>query len=207
VVGKLLDHLSELWLTDNTIIVFTSDHGEMMGDHRLMFKGLMYEESATVPLLLKLPGQKQTLRISKPVSHIHLVPTLLDLMNQPVPLWLQGRSWSPYLRQGIQPPDQDVIVEWNGTNDNNPPDTLRTIVTPDGWKMTVNDHSQGELYNLTEDPRERTNLFYRDQSLQTIRQLVWRVNAWQRSVGDATLKFDEGTWQKHRKEVSTISPG
>lgn len=201
-VGKVLDHLNKLGLSDNTIIVFTSDHGDMMGDHRLLFKGLMYEESATVPLLLKLPGQKQSLRVSKPVSHIDLAPTLLDVMNQPVPVWLQGKSWSPYLRQSTQPPDQDVIVEWNETNDNKSPDRLRMIVTPDGWKLTVNHHSQGELYNLAEDPRERTNLFYRNQSLQTIKQLVWRLNRWQRSVGDDVLRFDEAAWRQHCRQYS-----
>ncbi len=203
-VGRVLDHLTRLELSQNTIVVFTSEHGDMMGDHRLLFKGLMYEESATVPLLLKLPAQKQSLRISKPVSHIDLVPTLLDLMGQPIPVWLQGKSWSPYLLQGTQPPDQDVIVEWNeaGPGDVRSSDLLRMMVTPDGWKMSVEADSRGELYNLAVDPRERTNLFYRDESIATIQQLVLRINRWQRSTGDSPLRFDSSRWRQHRSQIS-----
>jgi arylsulfatase A-like enzyme len=206
-VGRVLDHLSKLGLTEDTIVVFTSEHGDMMGDHRLLFKGLMYEESATVPLLLKLPAQKQSLKISKPVSHIDLVPTLLDLMNQPLPAWLQGNSWSPYLLQGSQPPDRDVIVEWNeaGPETDRSADLLRMIATPDGWKMTVNYSSQGELYNLTEDPKERTNLFYQDRSLDMIERLVRRINRWQRSTGDSLLTFDTSRWRQHRNQISAAA--
>src|SRR5690606_3764552 len=91
-VGRVLSRLQELGLEENTIVVFTSDHGEMMGDHRLMSKG-SYEEALKVPLLLSVPGwQDRTRRVTQRVSQIDLVPTLLDLMKQYIPAHLQGRS-------------------------------------------------------------------------------------------------------------------
>jgi arylsulfatase A-like enzyme len=85
-VGRVLERLRELGLEQNTIVVFTSEHGEMMGDHRLMSKMNSYEEAATVPFLLSVPGLwDRSRRIKKPVSQVDVTPTLLDLMGQPLP--------------------------------------------------------------------------------------------------------------------------
>ena len=97
-VGKILNTLEECGLLDNTIIVFTADHGDMLGSHRLLAKNVMFEESARVPLLLHLPGQTATREITGPVSHIDLIPTILDLMGQPIASHLQGKSLRPVLR-------------------------------------------------------------------------------------------------------------
>ena len=80
-VGRLLDGLDTSAHRDNTIVVFTSEHGELMGAHRLMFKSLMYEESAGVPLILSVPGMTDGgRRVRAPVSTVDLTPTLLDLI-------------------------------------------------------------------------------------------------------------------------------
>ena len=95
-VGHVLDKLRESGLEENTIVVFTSEHGELMGDHRMMHKMVMYEESVTVPLLLRVPGLKDgTQRVSKAVSLVDLVPTLLDLMKQPLPALISREKAGP----------------------------------------------------------------------------------------------------------------
>lgn len=207
-VGRVLNKLRELALEENTIIVFTSEHGELMGDHRLMHKQLMYEESVTVPLLLsysrlKPPSQK----VATPVTLADLVPTLLDLMNERAPAYLEGRSWAPALLSGENLPELDVFIEYNGPlravelGDWNT-ERVRTVVTPDGWKLTVNDQSQGELYNLKADAKERTNLFYREDELRRVQALVQRIQKWQRRTHDKPVEFDEAAWKSNRKRTN-----
>ena len=81
-VAKILQALDESGKADDTIVIFTSDHGELMGDHGILGKTLMYEESIKVPLLLRAPMlDAQPRRIGGQFSHIDLVPTLLDLLG------------------------------------------------------------------------------------------------------------------------------
>lgn len=204
-VGKILDTLESKNLLDNTIIVFTSDHGEMLGSHRLLTKGFPYQESARVPLAIRVPGQSFSHRISGPFSQIDLVPTLLDLMGQPEPDHLHGKSISAYLDGQEQPLQDDIFFYWNQPNrpDNSPPDwalemaggverynaaiddATRTIITPEGWRYTHSlDLGHHELFNLKEDPLERRNRVA-DSSCNPIRRdLQARISAWQERVGD-----------------------
>lgn len=207
-IGRILKRLEDLGLADNTIVVFTSDHGAMMGDHRLMFKSVMFEQAVKVPMLLRIPWLSgKPLRVNKPVSEVDVVPTLLELMSQPLSRHLQGRSWKPYLAGDNPLPEGDVMMEFNG-----PPwpftdvfwvkyaQPLRTIRTAGGWKMTLAVGGAGELYNLTSDPEEMTNLFYHHASLPTIRELAARINLWQQSTGDKLLRFDQEGWKRRRDE-------
>ncbi len=121
--GAILDTLRACDLWDDTIVVFTSDHGDMMGSHQLIAKGLMYEEAARVPLLIKIPGQWQMHRVDGPVSQVDLVPTLLELMDVAPPAELEGRSRTGHLEPGAPGLTDDVFIEWNGSN---------SSITPDG---------------------------------------------------------------------------
>ncbi|NJN83887.1 MAG: sulfatase-like hydrolase/transferase [Caldilineaceae bacterium] len=114
-VGKILAALEESGQAENTIVVFTSDHGEMAGDHGILGKCVLYEESVRVPLLIRDPrrGSEQKL-IPGNVSHIDLLPTLLDLMGQPIPAHLQGESRVAVLNGEHSLADNDVFIEWNG---------------------------------------------------------------------------------------------
>ena len=92
-VGQMLRALDDAGISDNTIVVFTSEHGDQMGDHHLSGKAVMYEESVRVPLLMRVPWltDQQTM-IPGRFSQIDVVPTLLDLIGEPVPDHLQGQS-------------------------------------------------------------------------------------------------------------------
>ena len=203
-VGTILDTLEECGLCDNTIVSYTSDHGELMGSHRLRGKGLMFEESVRVPLMIRLPGQQTGKRITGAVSHIDLMPTLLDLMGQHIPDHLQGKSLQPLLQQSGTPShDEDVFIEWQGPQ---PPDgfvpevmrgivseadvmaslsdPVRTIVTPDGWKFNCSPLGEHELYNLEDDPIETRNLARIPRYSAVIRDLTARIRRWQEETGD-----------------------
>jgi len=208
-VGRILAKLAASGQAEDTIIVYTTDHGEMMGDHHLMFKSVMYQEASRVPMLVKIPGVHAHPGVQNPVSGIDVVPTLLDLLGQQLPPHLQGESWAPYLREGKSPPEKDVMIEWNG-----PPapfkkgehdEPLRTIRTVDGWKLTLSPTGEGELYNLNTDPGEKKNLYYEDASLERITELAGRVHLWQRSTGDTPIAFDQTVWTERRKKLAQAS--
>lgn len=115
-VGEILDTLDENGLRDNTVTVYTSDHGDMMGSHQLAEKMMQFEEAIKVPLIIQLSaGENQTEVVEHPVSQIDLVPTLLDAAEQPRPNMLPGKSWIPALTSEEPFRTGPVVVEWNGS--------------------------------------------------------------------------------------------
>src|SRR5438105_8400314 len=84
-IGGILSCLEQAELLDKTIIVHTSDHGDMLGAHHLFGKEVMFEEAARIPYLVRLPSRRQGVRVGQPVSHIDFLPTLLDLLGKPKP--------------------------------------------------------------------------------------------------------------------------
>ncbi len=186
-VGGILNTLDELGLADNTIVVYTSDHGDMMGAHRLVTKGVMYEEATRVPWLMRIPwmGREQRV-IEQPVSHIDLVPTLLELMGSKAPNSLQGNSLVPLMKGG-KPAEEHVFMEWNvGTvQELNVP--VRTVVSGDGWKLSLFKGDKSQLFNLNKDPGETTNLFDSGRHQDVIGRLSARIREWQKRTKDTLV--------------------
>ena len=114
-VNMILRALAESGQMDNTIIVFTSDHGEMMGNHGILGKTVMYEEAVRVPLLIQAPGVEAG-QIPGNFSHIDLLPTVLDLMGEAIPDHVQGHSRAPVLRGDTTLAGNDIFIEWNGAD-------------------------------------------------------------------------------------------
>lgn len=209
-VGLMMRTLEDLGLADDTIVVYTSDHGDMMGSHRLLAKTYMYEESVRVPMMVRLPGQSRGRRVTGPVSQLDVAPTLLDLVGVAPPKHLQGRSLRPWLEDREAVTD-DVFIEWNGS-DATPPsigggdqplpeymaelgtreelragfgDPVRTIVTSDGWKFCCSPLGEHQLYDLNADPGERINLAADPANRQRMTELRERIVAWQEKTCDA----------------------
>jgi len=162
---------------ENTIVVHTSDHGEMMGAHSLMAKSVMYEEAVRVPLLLRVPFRRQRpQQFAHPVSHIDLVPTLLELMGARDP-GLAGRSLLPYLTGERKP--EDVFIAWTADPAEGGPNG-RAVVTPDGWKLVLHDSDVSMLFDRSRDPLEMQNLYGSPQT----KALRAKIEAWQRRTDD-----------------------
>ena len=202
-VGRVLEHLKQLELEKNTIVLFTSEHGEMLGDHGLMSKAVSYEEAVKVPFVMTVPGVAGPRRISKPVSQVDVVPTLLELMGQSPRTDLQGESWASYLRNGQELPDRDVIIfndeegfaqKWNVNHVSH----RRTLVTPEGWKLSVNDTGEGELYHLRRDPKERRNLYFQAPYQTKVRELWNRLRFRQKAIGDPVELDLNASWPTAR---------
>ena len=199
-VAKIFKALEESGKADDTIVVFTSDHGEQMGDHGILGKTLMYEESVRVPLLIRAPMLgRRARRIGGNFSHIDLVPTLLALMGLEAAGGMQGRNRLPLLRGEESLDQSDVFVEWNGA-DGHPPASigeaepnrsmvhpLRTIISAERWKLNLYGAGQGELYDLNADPHELENLYHRPGQRGRIRELAARIQEWQERSGDEVM--------------------
>lgn len=202
-VGDIMGALDEAGLRDNTILVFTSEHGDMMGDHALIRKCVMYEEALKVPLIIRVPWLENGIgRIGGRFSQIDLVPTLLELLGEPIPDGLEGVSRAPVLRGEdvlSKPKRDDVFVEWNGTNSwgkarqglNLSDETWervhgpwRTVVSAEGWKLNLSPVDQCELYDLNDDPYEQVNLFDDASQQERIHDLAGRIRRWQERTGD-----------------------
>jgi len=202
-VGGILQALEDSGQAENTIVVFTSEHGEMMGDHRLLHKAVMYREAMRVPLLVRVPWLAEEGRVIEgSVSLVDLVPTILQLLGEEVPGHLQGDSRVPALWGDDDLAENDVVVQWNGS-DGRPdidfatevPHDLyetvkaspwRSIITPDGWKLNLSPVDRCELFNLNSDPHEQVNVFEQPAQRDRVRDLVSRIRLWQERHKDYT---------------------
>jgi arylsulfatase A-like enzyme len=147
-IGRILDELERLALDRRTVVAFNADHGEMLGDHGLLFKGgYFYDEVVRAPLILRAPGLPAARRVGDLVETVDLLPTLLDLLGLPASGRVQGRSLLPVIAGKDRRP-RAAHSEFPN---------MKMIRTRD-WKLV---HylraSYGELYNLTEDPGELYN--------------------------------------------------
>ena len=111
--GRLLAAMDCLGLRDNTLVVFTSDHGEMAGAHAKFGKGVMHEEALRIPLIVRAPGQHNGIGINTPVSTIDLMPTLLDYAGGKTDESFEGVSLRPLLEGAAGSPDRVVISEYH----------------------------------------------------------------------------------------------
>jgi arylsulfatase A-like enzyme len=171
-IGKILDVLEKRGLLGNTLVVYSSDHGEMMFDHRMLHKELMYEASSKVPLIIRLPGGESR-SVPTPVSLLDLVPTLLDLAGvdrKAMPV-LHGVSLLPDLC-GEARPDRPVFCEMNKTK----------MIRQGTWKYSTDpDFDKDQLFNLDDDPNELRNLAAHPRQrerVQVFRKalLNWMIN-------------------------------
>lgn len=161
-VGKILHKLDEHGLADNTLVVFVSDHGEMLGSHGMTSKNIFYEESVRVPFLIRLPGVIEAgTRISDPVSTRDIFPTVLDYLGQPPRDGLNSESLRGVI-EGREMRDF-AVAEWR--EDRNVPTYM---IRSGDWKLLISKlpdaGSVDAMYNLVTDPNEMNNLLYEGMS-------------------------------------------
>ncbi|MCI0621645.1 MAG: sulfatase-like hydrolase/transferase, partial [Acidobacteria bacterium] len=204
-LGRLLARLDEMNLSGRTIILFTSDHGYMIGHHGLHTKGNawwaaggvtgprrpnMFEESIRVPLIVRWPGVvKPGMEIAEPVSNIDMFASALGMLNVPIPKSVkqEGADFSPLLR-GQKAPWRDAIF---GQFDvHNTSLAYMRMIRSEEWKL-VRYHFTNfldELYDLKADPYEMRNLYANSDYRAARDKLQQRLTEWQRSIDDPLLR-------------------
>jgi uncharacterized sulfatase len=156
--GRLLDVLKQMGVADNTIIVFTGDHGWHLGEHGLWHKRSLFEESVRVPLIVHSPGAKANGRASGSLAElVDVYPTLCDLAGVPAPAVLEGKSLRPVLADPAAVLREGAFTQARrGANAANWGRSVRTLK----WRCTEWDEGRNgvELYDHVNDPHEYTNL-------------------------------------------------
>ncbi|MBN1247273.1 MAG: sulfatase-like hydrolase/transferase [Anaerolineae bacterium] len=199
-IGRVIDAVHR-YAPENTWIIYTSDHGDMMGAHRLTGKGpVMYEEIAHIPLIVEPPpGSAYDGAAREPVastvSHIDLLPTMMELAGMEVPPILEGESLSPLL-MGDEQPSRSAVIEfqryeiehdsWGGFQ------PVRAI-TQGRYKLVINLLHTDELYDMHADPGEVVNRIA-DPELAEIRdELHDRLLTWMYAKRDP---FRGPVWER-----------
>ena len=206
--GRVLDELQRQGRFDDALIIYTSDHGEMLNQFGIWGKGVQYHGAIHVPLIIKLPGQRTPCRHAQPVSQVDLLPTILDARGLPIPAHLPGRSLLPACRGGDLPA-QDAMTGWEASREapaNDPAISLetrladaaawhrgpvapehasvRSVLAPDGWRASFASDGHRELFDLNNDPGERRNLAEHAEHRGRLRDRFARLVAHQRRTGD-----------------------
>ena len=162
-LNELLDFLESSGLLDNTIILYHSDHGEMLGDHGLYWKGAyVYEQLLHVPMVFQWKDHIQKgLRCNALVELVDIAPTLLELAGFEVPYYMQGKSLKPILTGEISPDfHKDHIYSEYYLAMKGVHDKYISIYFDGRYKIAVHHRDDiGELYDLQEDPNEFWNLW------------------------------------------------
>lgn len=162
-VGKILDELKAQGIYDNSLIIFTSDHGEMLGSHKLFQKMCMYEESARTPLYIKFPKGYETSRkvYDELISGIDVFPTLCEYLGLNPGHQVDGQSLLPLIdgrTDKLLREEAYIQFDGNGARSN-----FQRCVVKDGYKLIVDlfkDETFLELYHVAEDRQETVNLVF-----------------------------------------------
>ncbi len=171
--GQVLNALRRLGLDHNTIVVYTSDHGEMLGELGLWNKFQFYEGSCGIPLTVLVPGQPAA-ECETPVSLVSLTATLADLCGVTITSPADGKSFAELIREPITHKDHGpVFAEYDlGTP------TAKYMIRDGDYKYTFWVHDIDELYNLRSDPAEMHNLARLPQHQAKAQELKQKLFAW-----------------------------
>lgn len=181
-VGRILAAVNELGLDDDTAVLFTADHGEFTGAHRLHDKGpAMYDDIYRIPLLARVPGSPGGQVEDSFTTLTDLTPTFLELAGLDAPPQYQGRSLLPLLA-GQRPVDwpAEVVAEFHGHHFPYPQRMIRT----QQYKLIVNPADENELYDLRNDPHELQNRYRHPELADVRRELMGRLYEILRERGD-----------------------
>lgn len=171
-IGQLLAEVERLGMGDNTMVVLTSDHGDMVGEKGQWFKRIYLEWSARIPLIVRWPGHVPAgRRVSAPVSLVDLFPTFAEAAGVEVRTRIDGRSLLPLMDGREDGRDREVIGEYFGEGTVEP---IRMVRRGDYKYITVNGYPS-QLYDLKKDPDENVNAAGRPEYAAAERELRARA--------------------------------
>jgi arylsulfatase len=164
---RLFNQLEREGILDNTWVIVTSDHGELMERGKVRHTiEVLYLPLLQIPLLIFAPGQKERQDIYTPTSAVDIIPTLLHLTGQDIPLWLEGEVMPPYRSSPVDPQRSIFALEAKASNYSEPLNPYTGMIVKDEYKLTYysgyeeleEKQTHYDLYNFIKDPEEMENL-------------------------------------------------
>ncbi|MDQ6423483.1 arylsulfatase [Paenibacillus sp. LHD-117] len=203
-IGRLLNALQEYGVWDNTVVLFLSDHGEMLGDHHYFRKALPYEGSAKVPFMINDPGGRLGIREGSEAAEVielrDVMPTILDIAGAPIPVTVDGRSMLPLCR--------GAKTDWRSyIHGEHSYGMLSHQFATDGVEKYIWFSQSGEeqLFDLTHDPEERTNLAHSPEWRDKL--IAWRERVIAELTGREEGYVSEGSLVAGRQPKSLLTSG
>ena len=178
-IGKLMEALERRGVLQDTVIIFTSDHGDCLNDHGHSQKWSMYEQSVHVPAIVWGPGRVTAGRkVDDLVSLFDFGPTILEMAGLVAPSWMEARSLLPHLTEASVEKRRFVFAEhagdriFHGT-------AFMTMIRDDHWKLVhFVDTEEGQLFDMQADPQELRNLWDDPAHEATKRGLIGEILKW-----------------------------
>ncbi|MBC8449996.1 MAG: sulfatase-like hydrolase/transferase [Chloroflexi bacterium] len=187
-IGRLLSVLEDEGMLDDTLIIFTSDHGEMLGQHGLWHKMVPYDEAIRVPLVMRYPRRIAAgVRSQAVTSVIDIAPTILSVIGEQIPEEMVGKDLAPAFEDGAEfqsDPfrfaEHKPLGEWHGAAE-------WRLVTNNRFKYVWNQGDLDELYDLLADPYETLNLIDRAHMQPIIAEYGSQLRSWMEKTSDPLL--------------------
>lgn len=203
-IGAILSALDEQGLTDNTLIIYTSDHGEQLGNHGMWFKCCMFEESVRIPLIVKGPGVQPGASNDTLLSLVDLYPTLCDAWQLPAPDHVQGISWMNLARGEPDAERNDFVF---GEYHAHGMPVGMFMIRWRHYKYVYYTGYRPQLFDLNEDPEEMHDLCQgAGASLQTMQPVLAECERRLRQVCDPeAVDRRAKAFQDKRKQLLGIT--
>ncbi|MFY9176200.1 MAG: sulfatase-like hydrolase/transferase [Caldicoprobacterales bacterium] len=195
-IGKVLRRLEESDQADNTIIIYTADHGDMCGSHRMIDKHyIMYDDVVRVPLAIRWPGviKPSTVRDEFVCHFLDLPPTILEILGRDIPAFFSGRSLLKLMKgETVKDWRTEAVATYNGQQFGL---YTQRMIRNRRWKYIWNTTDMDELYDLEKDPHELCNLIDRKEYMPVIEELRKRLYETLLREGDGLVK---SPWMKNQ---------
>ena len=206
-VGRLMETLEELGLSENTVVIYSSDQGFYVGDHGWYDKRWMYEESLKMPFIVKWPGVTQPGSVNHDmIQNLDYAETFLDMAGAPIPADMQGRSLVPLLK-GETPADWRKSIYYHYYEYPSVHMVPRHYgIRTERYKlMHFYEYDEWEFYDLETDPDELTNLYENQdysKTIEAVRQQLVDLRAGYKDTGDVSKKPLQWRQKNRPGEVS-----
>lgn len=179
--GEVLKTVDDLGIRENTLLIFTADHGEMLHDHGLWTKMVFFDPAVRVPLFMRLPGVLPAGRQTKGlVEHVDLFPTIMDLLGFETPPSVQGRSLVPLATAKTEKHRAVARSEFPNVGKSRRGGYDPTMMQFDGRYKLVDNGPDivPELYDTKTDPHETANLSRRADQRERVQRMLAELRAW-----------------------------
>ena len=195
-IGEILDALKEQGYLDNTVIIFTSDHGDCLGDHGHIQKWTMYDIITRMPLVVWAPGRfKGGRSIDSLCQQMDIAPVIMELAGVETPESWETVSLMPCLTGKTKEPIREYVFSEQGRDINLTTPGLVTMIRSKAWKLVrYMGQSYGELYDMKEDPGEHNNLWDDPEHVEKKRELLDALTDWLMASNIKTSAWKE-SWR------------